>query len=177
MFLWFKLVADISLLRNNVRWSQHDICPFTYYLVIEMTVTRKEFIFRLSISSSCHVPYFFSCNFCILEVRKLFLQQRDPTKINALGILALYLPWVFRRCYFCGVLLKFKNLISFICMAALLFFFLLIVMFVSLKTMNVPQLSERNRYFNILLKLSVLLFHHSVCLLNIHWSNLVNHLL
>lgn len=55
-------------------------------------------------------------------MRKLFLQQRDPTKINALGILALYLPWVFRRCYFCGVLLKFKNLISFICMAALLFF-------------------------------------------------------
>lgn len=57
-------------------------------------------------------------------MQKLFLQQRDPTKINALGILALYLPWVFRRCYFCGVLFKFKNLISFICMAALLFFFI-----------------------------------------------------
>lgn len=161
MILWFQLVADISLLRNNVRRPQHDICPFTYYLVIEMTVTHKEFIFRLSISSSRHVPYFFSCHFCIQEARKLFLQQRYPTKINAFGILALYLPWVFQRCYFCGVLLKFKNLISFICMAALLFF-LLIVMFVSSKTMNVPQLSERNCYFNILLKLSVLLFHHNV---------------
>lgn len=31
--------------------------------------------------------------FLAAEARKLFLQQRDPTKINALGILALYLPW------------------------------------------------------------------------------------
>lgn len=91
--------------------------------------------------------------FLAAEARKLFLQQRDPTKINALGIGALF-AMVSRRCYFCGVLLKFKNLISFICMAALLFF-LLIVVFVSSKTMNVPQLSERNFYFNILLKLSV----------------------